>query len=371
MDDEDDPPGAPLPPEDRLWRHPSEVGAAAVPSRPPRRGRTLITVGVVSGLAGAAVAVLSLAALGTLGTGSTVERVSASTVPPTTVRGATAIATAAAPAVVEVSVVTVEGVRRGSGVMARSDGLVLTSARLVDQAETLRVRWADGVSVAAELAGIDAVTGLAAVTVGDGGHPTPTFDLTPPEPGDRTFAVGAGRDGSEPIVRTGVVAATDARPSLATGVLVELIETDAPVGDEVDGGALLDDQGNLRGVCIAVGDGDEGWAVPADVAVRVADDLRRLGRVDRGWLGVAGTRVLGDAPVPSGFVVEEVASGSPAERVGLRVGDVVIAVGDDRVRSLDDIRGALTLTRPGQTITVEAARGGATLSVDVTLATAP
>lgn len=326
---------------------------------------------VVSGLAGAAVAVLSLAAIGTFSTGSTAEQVSASTVPPTTVLGATAIATAAAPAVVEIAAVTADGVRRGSGVMARPDGLVLTSARLVDGAEALEVRWTDGGTADADLAGVDVVTGLAAVTVDGGVHPTTTLDLTPPEPGDRTFAVGAGSAGSGPVVRTGVVAATDVRPSLATGVLVDLIETDAPVDVGVDGGALLDEAGNLRGVCIAVGEGDEGWAVPVDVAVRVADDLRRLGRVDRGWLGVAGERTVGTGPTPSGFVVENVAVGSPAEHAGLRVGDVVIAVGDDRVRSFDDIRGALTLTRPGQRLTVEAVRGGETIAVEVVLAPSP
>ena len=107
------------------------------------------------------------------------------------------------------------------------------------------------------------------------------------------------------------------------------------------------------------------------VAVRVADDLRRLGRVDRGWLGVAGRRTVGGSPTPSGFRVEEVAVASPAATAGLRVGDVVIAVDDDRVRSLDDVRAALTLTRPGQTVTVEAVRGSETLTVDVVLAPSP
>jgi S1-C subfamily serine protease len=173
------------------------------------------------------------------------------------------------------------------------------------------------------------------------------------------------------------VSATGAHVSDGDTMLVGLIETDHPVPAGADGGALVDREGHLRGICVALGDPtdtdpvDTGWAVPAEVALRVADDLRRLGRVDRGWLGIAGAPVAVDGAVPAGFAVGEVMAGSPAEQAGLAAGDVVLAVDDQRVRSLADVQAALTLTRPGQSVALEVNRADRTLEVDATLVPTP
>ncbi len=374
---DDDEARPPLPPEDRLWRHPSEL---ARPAAVGRGRRNLAAVGVVSGLAGAAAAVLALAALGAFTTAAPGEPDLAavpssppSSAPPTTAATARAVASSVAPAVVGVTAEAGDVVRQGSGVVARSDGLVLTSAQLVAGATggAVTVVWPSGRAQEAVVEGIDPLTGLAALTVAGRGFPTATLDMSPPHRGEQAITVSARTEGVATVV-DGRVSATSTHVANEGAVLVGLIETDTPIPADADGGALVDADGNLRGVCLALADGSGGgWAVPAEVALRVADDLRRLGRVDRGWLGVSGGPAAVDGAVPAGFSVDAVALGSPAEAVGLQVGDVLLAVDDHRVRSLDDIKAALTLTRPGQTVAVELNRADQTLELPVTLAATP
>jgi S1-C subfamily serine protease len=374
MNDDDGFLQGPLPPEDRLWRHPSEVAHAAAPelAGDGRRRRTFATVGLLSGLAGAAATVVSLAALGAF-TATVVERDTTGTTgpPTTTVHSATAIATSVAPAVVEITATFGFRTRRGSGVVARSDGLVLTSEQLVAGATSVSVTWPSGREETASVEGVDPMTGLAAVTVAGTGYPAATLDMTPPRPGDQAIAVSARSGGEAPMVVEATIHATSTHVVTGDTVLIGLIETDSPVPDGADGGALVDGEGNLRGICVALAGADAGWAVPAEVALRVADDLRRLGRVDRGWLGIGGEPAAGDGAVPAGFAVAEVVPGSPAALVGLAPGDVVLSIDDHRVRSLADIREALALTRPGQTVALEVTRAAQTAVVEAVLSPTP
>lgn len=380
-DDGDDLSSAPLPPDDRLWRHPSELAAA---SRRPSPRRPLVAIGVVSGLAGAAAAVVALTALGAFSAGTVEERdlvatptsTTTTAPPPTTVVAtARAVATSVAASVVEVTATSADGtVSRASGVVARSDGLVLTSAQLISGAGAVVVTWPSGRREDARVEGVDTLTGLAAVSVTGDGFPTAALDITPPRLGEQAITVSARSGVTEPTVVVGRVSATGTHVTAGEDVLVGLIETDTPIPADADGGALVDGDGNLRGVCLSLGDEDgaaAGWAVPTEVALRVADDLRRLGRVDRGWLGVQGESADVDGAVPAGFAVSEPKPGSPAETAGMLPGDVLISVDDHRVRSLDDVRSALTLTRPGQTVVVELNRGDQTLELPVVLSTAP
>jgi len=383
--DDEPRPGAPLPPEDRLWRHPSELARGAsvvavpgIDGRPRRRRRALMAVAVLSGITGAAATVVALAAVGSLSTRTVnrVEREAVTSVVPvsiTTVSTARALTSSVAPAVVEVTVTAGSGEqRRGSGVVLTADGLILTSAHLVAGASSVVVTWPSGRAAAARVEGHDDLSGLAAITVDRSGLSTATVDLAPPEPGEVAVTVAASSGTAGPTLTQVVVSATRTHADADGGRLLGLIETDRPVPDGADGGALVDEDGNLRGVSLWVPDDvTTGWAVPAEVAQRVADDLSRLGRVDRGWLGVRGTASNPEGDVPAGLAVEDVAAGSPAHGVGLEPDDVVLAVDGQRVRSLADVQAALTMTRPGQLVTVERARDGTTSTLEVTLADAP
>ncbi len=326
---------------------------------------------VLSGITGAAATLTSLLALGTLSP-RVVERVErqpvASATATTAVRTARSVAASAAPAVVEITVAVGEARQRGSGVVMREDGLILTSAQLVAGATSVVVTWPSGRSDRADIVGSDELTGLAAIDVGGSGYPTVSLDTTPPEPGERAITVAAWSGAAGPTLTQGVISATGTHADPDAGRLLGLIETDNPVPEWADGGALLDDQGRVRGVCLSLEQGEAtGFAVPAEVALRVATDLDQLGRVDRGWLGIRGSSSDPDGSVPAGMSVENVTLGSPAAVAGILPGDVVIAVDQDRVRSLADIQAALTLTRPGQVVQVERARAGQIATVLVVL----
>jgi S1-C subfamily serine protease len=315
---------------------------------------------------------VTLAAMGTLSPGAA-ERLDARPVaratPTTAVRTARAVASSVAPAVVEVAVTVGQDRRRGSGVVVRADGLILTSARLVEGAATAVVTWPSGRTGTATVEGHDDLTGLAVVDVDADGLPTASLDTTPPRAGERTITVAAWVGSDGPTLTQGSISATGSHADPAGGRLVGLIETDRPVPGWADGSALIDGDGLLRGVCLAV-DAGTGFAVPTDVALRVAEDLDLLGRVDRGWLGVRGTSAP-DGDAPAGVLIDEVTPWSPAATAGLQPGDVVIAVDQSRVRSLADVQAALTMTRPGQVVRVEWDRAGVTTTAEVALAPAP
>lgn len=376
-------PGAPLPPEDRLWRHPSELARAASPAATVagtrRRGRRrgLVTLAVLSGITGATATIVALAAMGSLSprTVERIERVAAPVAPaavPTTSRSARAIASSVAPAVVEVTATVGVERRRGSGVVMTTDGLILTSSALVADATSVMVRWPSGRSGAATTHGHDDLTGLAALAVPGSDFPTATIDLSPPKPGETAITVASGTGSQGPTLTQGMVSSSQAHADPEAGRLLGLIETDRPVPGWADGGALVDGEGRLRGVCLSVpAHPATGWAVPVEVAQRVAEDLSTMGRVDRGWLGVRGAPSDPVETDPVGVGIDEVGVDSPAEAAGLLAGDVIVAVDRAPVRSLADVQAALTLTRPDQVVRVERARAGETTTVDVTLAETP
>jgi len=338
-----------------------------------------VAVAVLSGITGATATVVSLGALGMFST-RTVQRVErvdrgspASVLPVTTVRTTRSVATTVAPAVVEVSVTVGDIRRQGSGVVLRADGLILTSSRLVTGVDEALVTWPSGRAESAIVRGHDQLSGLAALTVaGRQGLAIARIDPRPPDTGDTAITVAAWTTAQGPTVTQGVVSATGAHADPDGGRMLGLIETDRPVPDWADGGALVDGEGHLRGVCLSVPDKDTtGWAVPVEVALRVADDLRARGRVDRGWLGIRGSAADAAGSVPAGVTVEEVTDGSPAADADLATGDLVTSVGGERVRSLADVQAALNMTRPGDEVRVTRLRDDETMSVTVTLGDAP
>lgn len=383
-DDPDDIPRSdpPLPPEDRLWRHPSEMARTAAPPLPTghaarRRGRrrALVAVAVLSGLTGAAASVVVLATAGSLSTRSVtrIERRTMAVSPSTTTpRNVRTVAASAAPAIVEVAAAAGEQRRRGSGVVLRADGLILTSAQLVATADRVVVTWASGRTAEASVEGHDDMTGLAALRVEGDDLPTPTVEAQLPRPGDVAVTVAASSGTSGPTLTQGLVSATGAHADPDGGRLLGLIETDRPVPGWADGGALVDGDGRLRGVSLAVaGAAATGWAVPIAVAEQVAGDLDERGRVNRGWLGISGVPSDPDGDVPAGVSIAEVASDSPAAAAGLAPGDVVVAVAGQGVRSLADVQAAMIRFRPGQAVGVAVVNDGDTTIVEITLARAP
>ncbi len=381
-DDDRSGPDTPLPPEDRLWRHPSEVGAARIASGAapaPSADRPLWVVAVVAGLAGATVAVTALAVTGSLSP-RIVERRSTLVAATTSIaarpKTVKAVAGEAAEVVARVEVRTAEGTRSGSAVVIRADGALLTSARLVDGAVRVTVTLADGRALAASVVGRDPGTGVAVMRV-PGPLPVVRTADSPAQVGDPAVTVaGSTEGGGQPSVTSGVVSSVGASVDDDGRRLWGLIELDRPVSDRGDGSALVGADGRVTGLCLTVpgrGQADAtGYAVPIDVALAVAGDLISYGRVRRAWLGVEGDDLTAEDArrlhVAGGARLAGVTDGSPASRAGLRADDVVIEVGGTAVRSMGDLMAALQVLRPGERTTFTVVRDGDPLRMPVTLA---
>ncbi|MBI2710261.1 MAG: trypsin-like peptidase domain-containing protein [Actinobacteria bacterium] len=400
--DDDLPRGLPPHPDDRLWRHPSEmVGAlgsslgSASPERSGRRGgqapgaegvaaaspaargrRSLVAVGLVAAVAGAATAIGAVAV-----TGSLTPRVVA---PP---RAAVAIASSIpapppAPEVVAAgvarAVARVEaGSRLGAAVIVRPNGVLVTTAAVVGGADRAVVVLADGRRLAARVLGPDRTSGLAALRVERGGLPTVEPATSDPRPGEMALLVGGPDERRRPAVWLGAVTRLGRQAEAAGLPLHDLVETDRAPGADADGAALVTMDGRVAGVSVAATGADEGagYAVPIGLALTVADDLVAYGRVRWAWLGVE----AGDVPasvarslgIDGGASVTATSPGSPAERAGLRKGDVVVALDDRRVPSMDALVSMLRRYRPGDVVAVEVRRGKGARSVSATLTAQP
>jgi len=376
----------PAHPDDRLWRHPSELQSAGLPSAfhladgPARRTRPrasldrwlpVVLAGTVSALLTAGVLGVTGSFDGGLATNATPASATSSSV-------ALAVSTGpASPSVAELaerlrpSLLALAGVgadgrpSRGSAVAIRS-GHVLTAARLVVGARELQV-LVRGVSRQATLVGADADTDLAVLAV-DGDDLVPAAwgraaDLHPGDPAVAVSSAPAAEPG--PTVTSGIVSGVGRTHTYAGGELRGLLQLDRPVPTEGAGGALLDPDGDLVGITLpaTAGTAPFGYAVPAEEAREVAGQLLTRGRVARPWLGVEG----GDRGMDGGAAVQRVKTSSPAAAAGLQDGDVVTALDGAPTPTMGVLLLRLRLHRPGQTVRLLILRAGRTLEVPVTL----
>lgn len=396
--------GPPLPPEDRLWRHPSELGSGAPrpalpPAAPiaapptPRRGSSPWLVGAVAGLAGAALTLGALAATGALDDQvvrqEVVERVApspASTLPVSAPAGETelpAVATLAAgvgPAVARVEVtrtttdtgdVGTTTTTVGSAVVFRDDGYLLTSADLVDHSLAIGVVLGDGHAEPGRVVGTDPLTDVAVLKVDGAGLTTAVLgsaeDLAVGQP---TLIVGSATSpGDDPAVTSGIVSAlgrTLEADGGGTPPRHGMIQTDAPLDPAATGGPLVDRRGAVVGITTDPPDAVAGeglsFATPIDTARRIAAQIILTGAAHHPWLGIEGSdldaRDAGDLELAGGAQVATVAEGSPADAAGLAPDDVITAVGDVRVASMADLVVELREHDPGDVVLIAYRRGG-------------
>ncbi|HEX9969032.1 MAG TPA: trypsin-like peptidase domain-containing protein, partial [Acidimicrobiales bacterium] len=359
----DDEPTTPLlPPDDRLWRHPSEVAAHIRRPRPPRRrgkdGR-MWPVALLAGLIGAILATGVLTATGLMSPRSTIRTVVQREAAPPAVSavagaGIVEIADRTRPAMVEVRE-TGSDARIGAGVVFRSDGWVLTSHQAVLGVEQVSVVLDDGSSAPARVAGRDPETNIAVLKV-DRTNLTPALlgSVSSLKVGQVAVVVGGS-------LSVGVLSALGQEVRMPKGpLLLDMIQTDAPVQPSSAGGALVDNAGAVIGIATSI-DGS-GYATPIDVARDVAEQFITSGKVLHGWLGIDGDDLsAGEAAalgVEGGAVVRRVRDGSPAAAVGLAAKDVVVAADGATIESMTALKVFLRSKRPGQAVDLTFVRGG-------------
>jgi len=270
----------------------------------------------------------------------------------------------------------------GSGVIIAPDGYALTNSHVVHGAGRLEATISDGRAFSARLVGDDPATDLAVITLDADGLPAAELgDSDRLRVGQLVIAIGNPL-GFQATVTAGVVSALGRSLRGRGGRLIEdIIQTDAALNPGNSGGPLADSRGRTVGINTAIIQGAQGicFAIPINTARWVAGLLIKDGRVRRAYLGVAGEeRRLhpsvvrrGGPAVPTGVAVVNVITGSPAEAAGVRAGDVIVALDDTTVRTIDDVHRFLSRAPIGCDTQIAVLRGAERISLRAKLVAAP
>ena len=285
------------------------------------------------------------------------------------------------PSVVAVQVRGAQGSGEGSGVVYEERKIV-TNHHVIVGAREIVVALASGERIDATLVASDPRTDLALLAVQRDLPPAPFAGSLPPV-GSLTVAIGnpLGFEGS---VTAGVLSGVDrAIPSGGrTPALVNLLQTDAPISPGNSGGALVGSDGNVIGINVAYIPPTAravsiGFAIPAPTVVDVVRQLAADGEVEHAFLGVqlrpltANVAEQLDVSTDEGAIVALVESDGPADRAGLRAGDVIVAAGGRDVTAVEDVLSVLRLSEPGDRIALTVMRDGDRRKLTITTAQRP
>jgi Do/DeqQ family serine protease len=270
----------------------------------------------------------------------------------------------------------------GSGVVVTPDGYVLTNEHVVGGAQKIEVELGDGRSFDAKLVGSDKPSDLAVLKIAATGLTTlPLGDSDAARVGDVVFAVGNPL-GVGQSVTMGLISAKGRASGGGDGAFEDFIQTDAAINFGNSGGALVNTRGELVGInsqiLSPVGYNiGIGFAVPANMARSVMDQLVKTGTVRRGMLGVTVQSIDADMAKSLGLsqtkgaIVSEVTPGTPAAQAGLETGDVILALNGEAVDSSNSLRNHVAPLGPGATATLKVWRDGSERDVEVKLAELP
>jgi len=275
------------------------------------------------------------------------------------------------------SAVQVHGRRRPVSGVAYAKDIIITNARALGRSDAVKVNAADGRSADGELAGWDPATGLAAIKV-EGLGLTPFARATgAPRPGH--IAIAIGRSWSNAVTASAGIVAVVGGP-LRTGhgrQIDQIIRVTAPMHGGFAGGAVLDAAGQLIGIGTAAEIRGLAVVIPAEIAWKSIAYVLEHGRPKSGFLGIAGQAVRLPERQRDGSVrdrallVVDVNPGGPAESGGVIVGDVILDVDTQPVRSTDDLLALLTTERVGRDVALRVLRGGTATDLTVTIGERP
>jgi Do/DeqQ family serine protease len=271
----------------------------------------------------------------------------------------------------------------GSGVIVRADGVVVTNNHVIEGADGIRVVLNDRREYAAELILADERTDLAVLKVDTEGAVLPTLgyaDTRGVEIGDLVLAIG-NPFGVGQTVTSGIISAT-ARTDVGVSDYAFFLQTDAAVNPGNSGGALVNTKGELVGVNTAIfsrsgGSNGIGFAIPAEMVQRVVNAGMNDGTFVRPWLGLAGQSVSFDIAKaqglerPIGVLVTEVFEDGPADKAGLRRGDLVTAIDGRDVFDEKGLKFLAAVRNPGETARLSVLRGGQARTMGVTVQPPP
>jgi serine protease Do len=266
----------------------------------------------------------------------------------------------------------------GSGVIVHPNGYVATNYHVVEMGGRLNVVLSDGREISGSIAGVDPSSDLAVVKVDEGNLPAAELaDSDAIKVGQTVIAIGSpyGFFLGGLTVTKGVVSAVHRDIQLEDNIIEDLIQTDAAINPGNSGGPLVDIEGRVVGMSSAMIPFAQGigFAIPSNTVKKVVEDLILYGKVSRSWLGIAGLTIDENIArqyrldVSNGVGVASVARNGPADRAGLRSGDVITEVDGRPVSSIKELRRLVREKKPGEKSVLEVVRNGGRYSATVVL----
>jgi serine protease DegQ len=265
----------------------------------------------------------------------------------------------------------------GSGVIVSREGFVLTNSHVVEGVTEIQVTLNDGRTVPGKIVGSDPETDLAVVRISASGLTPITFGRSDQlRVGDVVLAIGDPFSVGQ-TVTMGIVSAVG-REIGAANPFGNFIQTDAAINPGNSGGALVDANGILVGINSLIysrsgGNQGIGFAIPVDLARKILEQIIETGSVTRGWFGVEVANITPELAESLGLagtrgaIVGGIERSSPAERAGMRLGDVIVGVGDRAVTDLTTTLNAIADIPPGKTVQVKLVRRNKEVVLPVTV----
>jgi len=263
----------------------------------------------------------------------------------------------------------------GSGFILDHEGHVVTNNHVVENADQIKVRLADGKEFDAKVVGRDPNTDLALIKIkgSNGLTPLPMGDSDRLRVGSWVLAIGSPF-GLEQTVTTGIVSAKGR--VIGAGPYDDFIQTDASINPGNSGGPLLNMKGEVVGINTAIfsrggGNVGVGFAIPMNMANGIIAQLRSEGEVTRGWLGVGIQNLTAElaeyygAGDDKGALVTQVFDGDPAEKAGIKKGDIITAVDGEKVTTSRELSQAIAHSKVGERVSVTLLRDGREKQVEV------
>lgn len=270
----------------------------------------------------------------------------------------------------------------GSGVLVSHDGYILTNHHVVESADQIEVAFADGRKAKGHIIGTDPDTDLAVIKV-DIGNDLPAVTFAGAEAahvGDIVLAVG-NPFGVGQTVTMGIVSALK-RNHLGLNTFENFIQTDAAINPGNSGGALADVEGNLLGINSAIyspngGSLGIGFAIPVSTAKKIMEQIIQNGSVTRGWIGVAVQDMTPELAESfklkdtQGVLISEVVRGSPADKAGIKPGDILVSIADSALSDSTVMLETISALVPGNTVSLKLLRNQTDVVVQVKVGKRP
>ena len=384
---------------------PMSRSADSRPARNRGAGLTILAASLLSAVLASGGTLVALEATGALDRPVPASAANAQPIvaPPGAIDQSSSIVAAAArvsPAVVQITSVagidpnnvsSLPDTGVGSGVIFDANGWILTNRHVVSGSDKITVALKDGRTFTGTIYGIDTLTDLAIVKIEATGLPTaPMGDSSALQVGQLAIAIGSPLGTYTNSVTSGIVSALGRSITIGNSSLNNLIQTDASINPGNSGGPLVDGKGTVIGIDTATASGAQGigFAIPIDIAKPLLQQALAGEKLARPWIGIRYQAItpalvkaqslpidhgalVGSGQDATGATLPAITPDSPAAKAGIKDGDIVTSIEGMTIDTEHPLDSIITRFAPGRTVTVEVLRGGATVTLQVTLGTRP